>query len=147
MSNIPKIIHQDVFYTVDVLNRVEKIGLINTKFYNYNTDNESIIRIKYSLNKITVCIKATEYIINNSPKNTEVQQSVNDYINHYYTDHYFVLSRNTELDKQNLLRKKLKKHVRETLNKKNCNLRSLMVAYLSSKSMEYISSTYERLLK
>ena len=143
---IPKIIHQDVFYTIDVLNRVNKIGICNTKFYNYNMDNESIIRSKYSLNKIKIGIMATEYIRNNTPKIKQVQEVVNNYVNHYYTDHYFLLSRNKDLDERNLYRKKLRKSVRKTLNKENCNLRSLLVAYMSPKVVTLISLFYKKFI-
>ncbi|WP_299122883.1 glycosyltransferase [uncultured Winogradskyella sp.] len=140
---IPKIIHQDVFYTIDVLNRIDQIGFLNSKLYNYNTDNESIIRSKYTLEKITIGIRATEYIKDNIPKHAELQKAINNYINYYYTDHYFLLSRNTAIDPKKVFRKKLRKAVRDSISFKNCNLRPVMVVVLPYKVMEYISSGYK----
>lgn len=142
---IPRIIHQDVFYTIDVLNRINKIGYLNSKLYNYNTDNESIIRSKYSLEKITIGIKATEYIKNNTPKHPSLIPVINNYVTNYYTDHYFLLSRNTNLDPNKIFRKKLRNTIRESINLKNCSVRSTMVVLLPYKTMEFISSTYNNL--
>ncbi len=139
---IPKIIHQDVFYTIDMLNRIEHIGYLNKSLYNYNTDNESIIRSKYSLEKITIGIKATEYIMNNIPRQPELQQTVNNYITNYYTDHFFLLSRNSEIDPNKLFRQKLRIAVRDSISLKNYNIRSFMVIFLPYRAMELISSTY-----
>ena len=139
---IPKIIHQDVFYTIDMLNRIEHIGYLNKSLYNYNTDNESIIRSKYSLEKITIGIKATEYIMNNIPRQPELQQAVNNYITYYYTDHFFLLSRNSEIDPNKLFRQKLRIAVRDSISLKNYNIRSFMVIFLPYRAMELISSTY-----
>ncbi|WP_225036348.1 glycosyltransferase [Winogradskyella sp. SM1960] len=140
---IPKIIHQDVFYTVDVLNRINQLGYLNSKFYNYNTENESIIRSNYSLEKITIGIKATEYIITNTPKQPILKKVVNNYITHYYTDHYFLLSRNVCIDPNKEFRKKLRNSIRSAINFKNYNLRALMAVVLPHKVMEYISSGYK----
>ncbi|WP_178985257.1 glycosyltransferase [Winogradskyella helgolandensis] len=139
---IPKIIHQDVFYTIDVLNRINQIGYLNNKSYNYNTDNESVIRSKYTLEKITIGIRATEYIMNNTPKQPDIQQIVNDYITHYYTDHYFLLSRNTEIDTNKVFRKKVRNAIRKSINLKNFRLRSIMVVVFPYKIMEFISASY-----
>lgn len=143
---IPKIIHQDVFYTIDVLNRIEQLGFLKRQLYNYNMDNESIIRSKYSLEKITIGIRATEYIINNTQNGTELQQTVNNYTTHYYTDHYFLLSRNTEFDPNKVFRKKLRRTVKSLISFNNYTLRSLMVVILPYKIMEYISSSYKAII-
>src|SRR5690606_6923982 len=51
---IPGLIHQDVFYTMDTLKRLPKYGHLKSVLYFYNIDSISIIRSKYSLEKITV---------------------------------------------------------------------------------------------
>lgn len=143
---IPKIIHQDVFFTVDVLNRIDRIGYLNSSLYNYNTDSESIIRSNYSIEKIKIGIRATEYIINNSPNDEELMQVVNDYVNFYYTDHYFLLSRNTNIDPKKLFRKKLRTSIKKSLNFRNYRLRSIMVVVLPYKIVEYISKGYKAII-
>jgi glycosyltransferase involved in cell wall biosynthesis len=139
---IPKIIHQDVFYTIDVLNRINQLGFLNSAFYHYNTDNESIIRSKYSLEKITTGIRATEYIINNTIGESELKQTVDNYITYYYTDHYFLLSRNSDIDPNKVFRKKLRLAIKSSINLQNYSFRSVMVVLLPYKIMEYISSIY-----
>lgn len=139
---IPKIIHQDVFYTIDVLNRIEKIGYLNSALYYYNTNNESIIRSKYTSHKIEIAIKATEYIIENTPKTKKLNTTVKNYLTYYYTDHFFLLSRNTKIDTDMFFRKKLRKVIKASANIKNISLRTLMVLLIPIKVMEFISSTY-----
>ncbi|MDN3493746.1 glycosyltransferase [Winogradskyella bathintestinalis] len=139
---IPKIIHQDVFFTIDVLNRVEKLGYLNSELYYYNTSNESIIRSKYSQNKIEIGIMATEYIANNIPKNPELTTTINNYITSYYTDHFFLLSRNTEVDPDQHYRRKLKKAVWSSTTLYSAGLRPFMILVLPIKLMEIISSRY-----
>src|SRR5690606_9673388 len=98
MRFIPGIIHQDVFFTVDLLKRVSKIGYLRSPFYNYNLDNVSIIRSKYTIQKVETGIRATEYIIGNTINTTKIQNAVNKYVVSYYTDHYFLISRNIQVD-------------------------------------------------
>jgi len=142
---IPKIIHQDVFYTMDVLDRIENIGYLNSKLYIYNTDNESIIRSKYTLEKITIGIRATEYIVKNASYIPELKQTINNYITYYYTDHYFLLSRNTHIDPNKIFRKKIRKAIKKSINFKNYNIRSIMAVIFPHRIMEYISSSYKAL--
>ncbi|WP_400078913.1 glycosyltransferase [Winogradskyella sp. R77965] len=143
MRFIPKIIHQDVFYTMDMLKRTSRHGYLNTALYNYNSDNESIIRSKYSLEKIKISQRATEYIINNSVDHPSVKKTVANYVTYSFTDHYFLLSRNTNFDPDKFYRKKLKKGISKSLSFNNANFRSLLVILLPSKILEYISSGYQ----
>ena len=147
MRFIPGIIHQDVFYTMDMLKRINKYGFLNSELYYYNSDSESIIRSKYSLHKITVGIRATEYIINNVIEHPELKIAVNDYVNHYYTDHYFLLSRNTFIDKDRSFRKKLKRTIFRTFKYRNATFRALLVIILPYKVLELISSGFQNVKK
>ena len=140
---IPGIIHQDVFYTMDMLKLITRYGFLNSELYYYNSDSESIIRSKYSLHKITIGIRATEYIIENVIDHPDLKTPVKNYITNYYTDHFFLLSRNTEFDSDQVLRKKIKKGILNALSYKNINLRSLLVVILPIKIMEFVSSSYK----
>ena len=142
MRFIPHIIHQDVFFTMDVLKKVSKYGFLNKSLYHYNTDNESIIRSKYSLEKITIGIRATEYIMNNSVQHPKVRVAIHNYVRAYYTDHYFLLSRNTHIDPNKDFRKKLKKDIKNVTKIKNISLRTFLVLILPYNIMELLSSTY-----
>ncbi len=142
---IPKIIHQDVFFTIDVLNRIDKIGFLNLPLYYYNSDNESIIRSTYSLRKITAGIRATEYLTQNLAQHSALKNTLKNYVTYYYTDHYFSLSRHTEIDGDKAFRKKLRKAIMDSFTFKTMNLRSLMVILFPSKVMELVSTSYNKL--
>lgn len=142
MRFIPKIIHQDVFFTIDVINKVPTIGYLNTPFYIYNRESIGIIRSRYSKMKRDIAIKATEYIKANIPKNKKLEQVMDNYIVGYYTDHYFLLSRNVNLDKERKFRKKLKKEIRKATCFSNIKLRTFLVLFMPTKLMEFISSGY-----
>ena len=140
MRFIPKIIHQDVFFTIDVLNKISSIGYINSPLYIYNMDNVSIIRSKYTTEKINTGIRATEYIINNVPKNKMISNAVNNYIEYYYTGHYFLLTKNKHVDPKRLFRKKLKKAILKASSFENIRFRSLVIILLPTKLVEIIVS-------
>lgn len=145
MRFIPGIIHQDVFYTMDMLKIVKRHGYLNSALYYYNSDGESIIRSKYSINKATVGIRATEYISDNALDHSDIREKINNYTANYYTDHYFLLSRNTDIDPDKKFRKKLKKGIIQSLSFKNANLRNMLVVLLPTKVMELISSGHQSL--
>jgi glycosyltransferase involved in cell wall biosynthesis len=143
MRFIPGIIHQDVFYVMDVLKKASKNGYLNSPLYIYNTENESIIRSKYTEKKISTGIRATEYIANNVVDKHLLKESINNYITHYYTGHYFLLSRNTDIDPNKVFRRKLKKAISYSISLKNVTFRSLLVVILPARIMEFISSSYQ----
>ncbi len=145
MRFIPGIIHQDVFYTIDVLKKTSKFGYIPLPLYVYNVENLSVIRSKYSLKKIQTGIRATEYIENNVVNSNALNQTVNNYVNFYYTDHFFLLSRNKHIDLDKKFRKKLKKRISETLNENNRTLRSTLIILLPIWCLEIISLLYQKI--
>lgn len=142
MRFIPGLIHQDVFYTMDTMKKLPKYGYLNSALYFYNSDSISIIRSKYSLKKITTGIRATEYIVNNHIDHPDVTEIVKNYVTHYYTDHFFLLSRNTKLDPDKTFRKKLKKTITKNLSSSNRSFRTSLVVILPMKIMEFISKAY-----
>jgi hypothetical protein len=87
-------------------------------------------------------IRATEYIAANIPSDKCLQKVMNNFMVSYYTNHYFLLSRNTELDKNADYRKKLKKNILKSLSLANLKLRTAIVIIYPSKIMEFISSSY-----
>lgn len=143
MRFIPNIIHQDVFFTIDVINNVSSIGFLNSKLYIYNRESMGIIRSKYSAMKRDIAVRATEYLQKNLPKSDSLKKVMDDYIVGYYTDHYFLISRNVIFDKDRSHRKKLKKEILKSANFSNIKLRSFLVILLPTKIMEIISQTYQ----
>jgi len=143
MRFIPKIIHQDVFFTIDVINKVSKIGFLNSPMYRYNRDSEGIIRSKYSEMKRDVSVRATEYLKANLIKDPSIQKELDTYIVGYYTGHFMVISRNTIFDKDKSHRKKLRKDIIKSLRFSNVNLRTLMVIILPMRLTEIVSKTLQ----
>lgn len=146
MRFIPRIISEDVFYTMDLLKRITRYGHLNSAFYNYNLDSISIIRSKYSSEKITVAIRATEYITQNVIEHPELKKIVSNYITHYFTDHFFLLSRNTSIDPDKNFRKKIKKNIKKNISYRNANFRTMLVILMPYKIMELISSSYKSII-
>jgi glycosyltransferase involved in cell wall biosynthesis len=130
MRFIPHIIHQDAFYTVDVLNRIDKIGFLNSPLYRYNRDSIGIITSNYSEMKRDVSVRIIDYIKSNIPLNERVQMALDSHIVYYYTDHFMMISRNTEFDKDGSHRKKLRTEIRKAFKLKNLDLRVVMVLLL-----------------
>jgi len=143
MRFIPNIIHQDVFFTIDVINEVSSIGFLNSALYQYNRESIGIIRSKYSAMKRDIGVRATEYIKTNIPKAEKLNKVMDNYIVNYYSDHYLLLSRNIEFDKDRSHRKKLKKEIFKSSSFSNINLRSLLVIILPIKVVEMISAAYQ----
>ena len=110
-----------------MLKRISKNGYLNSALYYYNTDSKSIIRSKYSIKKIKTGIRATEYIINNILDHPDLHNSAKNYVTNYYTDHFFLLSRNTDIDKDKGYRRKLRKHIIQSVKFPNISFRTLLV--------------------
>lgn len=145
MRFIPKIIHQDVFFTIDLLNRIESIGYLNSALYFYNRDSDSVIRSKYTPMKRDIAIRATEYIRDNVPKTMDLLKVVDQYTVNYYTDHFYLLSKNSFLDSEKTYRKKLKKYIGKSARNANQSLRSRLIMYLPIPIVEVIALVYEKL--
>ena len=139
---IPGLIHQDVFYLVDILKRIKMNGYLSSPLYFYNTENISIQRSAYSIKKINTAVRATNYIKDNILESESLKKTLENYILYHYTDHFFQLSRNTNLDPQKKYRKMIKKDIFNSLNTENLNLRTLLILILPTKLVEIISSFY-----
>jgi glycosyltransferase involved in cell wall biosynthesis len=143
MRFIPNIIHQDVFFTIDVVNKVSSIGYLNSPLYIYNRESIGIIRSEYSEMKRDIAIRATEYLAANIEKDLRLEKAMSNYIVDYYTDHYFLLSRNNSLDKEKKYRKKLKKEILKAYDFSIFKFRTFLVIIMPTILMELISSSYQ----
>ena len=117
---IPNKIHQDVFYTIDIINNIDEIGFIDYPFYNYNVENtDSVIRGKYTLQKLNA-IDAGLYVVEQTKTyNQKINLYARMYLVKFLTLHYDQLFFNNELDKNFAHRKKIKKLVSENLKSDN----------------------------
>ncbi|VXC03672.1 glycosyltransferase [Maribacter litoralis] len=113
MNFIPGKIHQDVFYTLDVLNKSNKIGVINKNYYIYNVENESIIRSAYNLKKLDA-IDAVYYVKKIcSNYGLELQKIGDVYVMKGLINHYISLFHHSHLDLNFQHRKKLKFEIKQ----------------------------------
>ncbi|RDY57596.1 glycosyltransferase [Flagellimonas nanhaiensis] len=144
MRFIPNIIHQDVFYTIDVLNRIRSIGHLNSPLYSYNRENESVIRSKYTAMKRDIAMMATQYIKDHTPNTKKLERVVNQYIINYYTDHFYLLSKNKSLDVDKEHRKKLKREIKQAAKKANLSFRSKLILRLPIKVLEFVAWVHAR---
>lgn len=128
---IPGKIHQDVFFTVDVIDNISRQGYISNQFYIYNTENESITRSAYSLKKLDA--KDAPYHVFECAKkyNFPIQSLANKYLIGTLISHYDRLFFNRHLDKDYYHRKIIKKEISEQLNLNygNASLPALLAKY------------------
>jgi len=128
---IPNKIHQDVFYTIDIINNIEKIGFIDYPFYNYNVENlNSVIRGKYTLQKLNA-IDAGLYVVEQTKTyNQKINLYARMYLVKFLTLHYDQLFFNNFLDKDYAHRKKIKQLVSENLKSDNYTFYGYLVKVL-----------------
>ena len=103
---IPYKIHQDVFYTIDTINMVERIGYLDSPLYIYNMgNNDSIIRGKYTQNKLNARDAAMYVIEKTRHSNETIRKNSKKYLVQFLTFHYNNLFLNKELDKDGNIHK------------------------------------------
>ncbi|MCA0132696.1 glycosyltransferase [Winogradskyella alexanderae] len=93
------ILHQDVYYTMDILNSIDKLGFIDEPLYIYNVENiNSVIRSKYSIKKLK-SIGAAEYVVlETEGYSKKIQYYAKQYLFQFLTSHYNHLHLNSWLD-------------------------------------------------
>jgi len=113
MTFIPGKIHQDVFFTLDVVDQIKNMGVVSGKHYIYNIENESVIRSAYSLKKLDA--KDAVYYVQNiaSKYNTHINRLGNRYLIKGLINHYIPLFENENLDPDYKHRKQLKSEIKQ----------------------------------
>jgi len=110
---IPYKIHQDVFYTIDTINMVERIGYLDSPLYIYNMgNNDSIIRGKYTQNKLNARDAAMYVIEKTRHSNETIRKNSKKYLVQFLTFHYNNLFLNKELDKDGNIRREIRETIR-----------------------------------
>ncbi|TDS13442.1 glycosyltransferase involved in cell wall biosynthesis [Maribacter caenipelagi] len=108
---IPGKISEDVFFTIDCINKIDKQGCIREPLYVYNTENISITRSPYSLKKIAAK-DALFYPVSETKKyNLEIKKRANYLLLRGLIYHYQRILLHGDLDINNSYRKKFKKEV------------------------------------
>ncbi|TLF44555.1 glycosyltransferase [Maribacter aurantiacus] len=110
---IPGKINEDVFFTIDTINRVSRQGYLNESLYVYNTENESITRSAYSLKKLDA--KDALYHIVNETKhyNTLVRTKAQQYLLRGLINHFNPLFLHAHLDPKFRIRRALRQEIRQ----------------------------------
>lgn len=111
---IEGVLHQDVYYTIDILNEISHIGYFENEFYVYNVQNPtSVIRSDYSIKKLN-SINAGAYVVEHTSQyGEEIQDIAKSYLFHFLTYHYDSLYFYPNLDKD----REHRKNIRNTIKK------------------------------
>lgn len=111
---IEGLLHQDVYYTIDILNEISHVGYLENELYVYNVQNPtSVIKSDYSIKKLKA-INAAAYVVENTRLyDNDIQTAAKKYLFWFLTYHYDSLFLNSDLDKDFNERRK----IRNTLQK------------------------------
>ncbi|WP_179019472.1 glycosyltransferase [Winogradskyella forsetii] len=128
---IEGVLHQDVYYTLDIINDVSKIGYFENQHYVYNVQNPtSVIRSDYSIKKLN-SINAGEYVIFNTIQySNDVQDLAKQFMFEFLTHHYDALYFNTFLDKDGTHRSKIRNTIKKYHSSKNFNFYCFLIITL-----------------
>ncbi|MGJ5643136.1 glycosyltransferase [Formosa sp. S-31] len=134
---IEHILHQDVYYTLDIINESPKIGFIDFPFYIYNRENtDSVIRSNYSIKKLN-SINAGAYVLENTKQyDSEIKSLAKIYLFNFLIYHYNSLFMFNELDPHFFQRSKIRQIFKTNLSLRTLNFYRLMVIFLPPKIYE-----------
>lgn len=111
---IPNILHQDVYFTIDIVNNLTRLGYLSYPFYIYNVENmNSVIRGNYSLKKLN-SIGAPLYVVTKTETyNSKIKTLASNYLIKFLTLHYNSLFENHHFDPDFVHRKKIKTEIKK----------------------------------
>lgn len=116
---IPGKIHQDVFFTIDVINAIDRQGYIPSKLYIYNSENESITRSPYNLQKLDAK-DALYYLVDQTQSYSDtVRNLAKKYLLRGLLSHYDPLFSHSHLDPNFQYRKAIRKEIKMQLSLKD----------------------------
>lgn len=125
------LLHQDVYYTIDILNEISHIGYIINQLYVYNVQNPtSVIKSEYSIKKLN-SINAAEYVVENTRKyDNDIQKAAKKYLFWFLTFHYDSLYVHSYLDKEFVERNQIRSTLRKYHNFENFYFYSYIILIL-----------------
>ena len=117
---IEGILHQDVYYTLDIINEIPQLGYIENAYYIYNVQNpKSVIRSNYSLIKLK-SIRAASYVVEHTQQySKEIQDLAKHYLFDFLSYHYDALYLNSYLDKEGKYRRNIRETIKQNYSHKN----------------------------
>ncbi|MCM4167340.1 Undecaprenyl-phosphate 4-deoxy-4-formamido-L-arabinose transferase [Arenibacter antarcticus] len=130
---IPYKLHQDVFFTIDILKKIKHQGYIKTPFYCYNVENISIIRSPYSQKKLDA-IDATFYVLNETKDfNNNIKINAKKHVIQQLMYHYHELYSHDNLDPHYKVRILIKNEISKALSLQSWSTYGLLIKYLPFK--------------
>lgn len=128
---IEGLLHQDVYYTIDILNEISYIGYLENQLYVYNVQNPtSVIRSDYSIKKLN-SINAGIYVVENTSQyGNDIQTVAKKYLFWFLTFHYDSLFMNPDLDKDFTKRRQIRNTIRKYHSFKNFYFYSYIILIL-----------------
>lgn len=125
---IEGILHQDVYFTIDILNEISHIGYIDKPMYIYNIENPtSVIRSDYSSIKLQ-SINAGEYVLEKTRHyNKDIQSSAKQYHSNFLRYHYNSLFSHQYLDDDYQIRKEIRRNIRSSFSFNNFNFYNFII--------------------
>ena len=131
---IPHKIHQDVFFTIDLLKKIKQQGYITEPFYVYNVENISVIRSPYSQKKLDA-IDAVFYVINETKDfNNNVKINAKKHVIEVLRYHYHELFSHAYLDPDYKIRRYIKDEIGKELSLKSWSAYGFLIKYLPLKA-------------
>lgn len=129
---IEGLLHQDVYYTIDILNEISYIGYLENKLYVYNVQNPtSVIRSDYSIKKLK-SINAGIYVVENTSQyGDDIQDPAKQYLFSFLRYHYNSLFHNHELDEDYSIRREIRNTIKKHYSIKNFEFYSYAILILS----------------
>ncbi len=129
---IEGILHQDVYYTIDILNDLDEIGFFENQYYVYNVQNPtSVIRSDYSIEKLN-SINAGYYVVSQTNQySDDIQDAAKQYLFEFLTHHYNELHLNEYLDNDLSHRKAIRQTLKKYHSIKNFDFYCFMIVILS----------------
>lgn len=118
-------LHEDEFWTFQVLGQCQKLITTSKQLYYYRPRTGSLINKEYSLKRLDA-LKAFEERINYLQAN--YPQLVNLAYKHYFNAgiwHYYQIRKNISLDSQNISKKNIVHKIKSKMNLKTLNYLSL----------------------
>ncbi|MFM1879713.1 MAG: hypothetical protein RLZZ241_2579 [Bacteroidota bacterium] len=108
-------IHQDVFFSLELIKKVDKVGYLRSSFYHYNRASKSVIRSNYNEVKAEAAAFVISYLKANTPYNEEVQIHLSRYICDYFTMHLYRLANFPQADPSGKYLKLFKNEIRKNI--------------------------------
>ena len=128
---IPGKIYEDIPFTMEILEKIDKLGYITTPFYVYYVENNSITRSGLTINKLKsidtfTSIKKYYKHFNNKTKNLATHFVLNALRNDYNNIYL-----NTTIDPDSEFRKSIKKEILNLIQSERINTPKYMIIKLS----------------